>query len=395
MRRNRWISLLLLSLAATACRDTTSPIETPSAATPLLDRAGDASVADYIVVLRESEADVRGTADRLTTFGGAKPKAVWESAIKGFVVELTPAAAEALARHPSVAFVERDQPVSIDATQLNPPSWGLDRIDQRFLPLNAAYNYTRTAWNVHAYIIDTGILPTHVEFGTRVTGGVTYIFDGNGTKDCNGHGTHVAGTVGGRSYGVAKLVNLHPVRVLSCGGSGTVAGVINGVNWVRTHAVKPAVANMSLGGGISAALDSAVNNLYFSGVTVVVAGGNNGALACNTSPARAARAITVGATQSNDFRPAWSNYGTCLDIFAPGVGIKSAWIGSNTASNTISGTSMASPHVAGAAALYLSAFPAATPATVTTALLANATVGVVGNAGVGSPNRLLYTGFIP
>ena len=242
-----------------------------------------------------------------------------------------------------------------------------------------------------AYIIDTGIRSTHSDFGGRATSGYDAI-DGGSADDCNGHGTHVAGTVGGTTYGVAKGVSLVAVRVLDCGGSGTTSGVIAGVNWVTSNhgAGQPAVANMSLGGGASSALDTAVSNSIADGVTYALAAGNSNANACNSSPARTPNAITVGATTSSDARASFSNYGTCVDIFAPGSSITSAWYTSNTATNTISGTSMASPHVAGAAAVYLEANPSATPAQVASALIAAATTGKVTSPGTGSPNRLLY-----
>jgi subtilisin family serine protease len=236
-------------------------------------------------------------------------------------------------------------------------------------------------------VIDTGIMTSHSQFGGRAA--VSYDAVGGNGQDCNGHGTHVAGTIGGSTYGLAKGVKLRAVRVLDCNGSGSNSGVIAGVDWVRTHAVKPAVANMSLGGSASSALDSAVTNAITSGVTFALAAGNSNANACSSSPARVTAAITVGATTSGDARASYSNYGTCLDIFAPGSNITSAWTGGGT--NTISGTSMASPHVAGAAALYLAGNPGASPAAVRDALVNRATTNVVGGAGSGSPNRLLYT----
>ena len=274
-----------------------------------------------------------------------------------------------------------------------PATWGLDRIDQRDLPLNNTYNYNQTGQAVHAYIIDTGMRATHQQFTGRVGNGADFVGDGQGTNDCHGHGTHVAGTTGGTTYGVAKLVTLHAVRVLNCQGSGTNSGVIAGVDWVTANHGSPAVANMSLGGGISTALDSAVNNSVNSGVSYAVAAGNSNANACNSSPARAPAANTVGSTTSTDARSSFSNFGTCLDIFAPGSSITSAWNTSDTATNTISGTSMASPHVAGAIALYLQTNPGASPSTVTNALIANSTLNHVTNAGSGSPNRLLYSLF--
>jgi subtilisin family serine protease len=272
----------------------------------------------------------------------------------------------------------------------------LDRIDQRTLPLNAAYTYSTTASNVHAYIIDTGIRTTHADFGGRATSGFDSI-NGGPAEDCNGHGTHVAGTVGGSKYGVAKNVHLVAVRVLDCQGSGTTAQVVAGIDWVTAHAVKPAVANMSLGGSADPVLDNAVRRSISSGVTYAIAAGN-GVLglfaqnACTQSPARVSEAITVSATDATDSKPSWANVGTCVDVFAPGINITSDWSTSNTATNTISGTSMATPHVTGAAALYLARHPNARPAEVQAAIVGNATSGVVKSPGFGSPNRLLYTG---
>ncbi|GAB3357812.1 hypothetical protein GCM10027452_24150 [Micromonospora halotolerans] len=298
------------------------------------------------------------------------------------------ATARRLAADPAVAYVEQDRVVTTQATQTNPPSWGLDRIDQRSLPLNSSYTYPNTASNVRAYIIDTGIRTTHTDFGGRATWGTNTV-DSNNT-DCNGHGTHVAGTVGGTRYGVAKGVRLIAVKVLNCSGSGSTTGVVSGINWVTSNAVKPAVANMSLGGGVSSSIDNAVTSSVNSGVTYAVAAGNSSANACNSSPARAAAAITVGSTTSSDARSSFSNYGSCVDIFAPGSSIVSAYRTSDTASSTLSGTSMASPHVAGAAALVLGANPSYTPAQVTSYLTTNATTGKVTNPGSGSPNRLLF-----
>jgi serine protease len=292
-----------------------------------------------------------------------------------------------------VRYVEQDSERFVVDDQLNAP-WGLDRIDQRDLPLNRTYSYTTLGAGVHVYVIDTGIRSAHAEFGGRVSGsGYTAIGDGNGTNDCNGHGTHVAGTVGGATYGVAKGVTLHAVRVLNCNGSGTTSGVIAGVNWVTANHTVPAVANMSLGGGASTALDDAVRNSVAVGVTYAIAAGNSSANACNSSPARVSQALTVGSSTNSDTRSSFSNYGTCVDLFAPGSSITSAWYTSNTATNTISGTSMAAPHVAGAAALYLAADPAAAPDRVHAAVVDNATINRLSSIGSGSPNRLLYSHF--
>nr|WP_255783936.1 S8 family peptidase [Lysobacter chinensis] len=325
----------------------------------------------------------RGRASIVTTY---------RNVLRGFVVEADDEALARLLADDRVAYVEEDGYMYVSATQNN-ATWGIDRIDQRDLPLSGTYTYDTTAGNVHAYIIDTGIRATHNDFGGRVGSGYTAINDGNGTNDCHGHGTHVAGTVGSATWGVAKGVSLYPVRVLGCNGSGSNSGVIAGMDWVAQNHTKPAVANMSLGGGASSTTDQAVDRMVNAGVTVVVAAGNDNSNACNYSPARAASAITVGSTTSTDSRSSFSNYGTCLDIFAPGSSITSTWSSSNTATNTISGTSMASPHVAGVAALYLANNPNATPGQVTSAIENSATPNKVGNPGSGSPNLLLYSLF--
>jgi serine protease len=356
----------------------------------------------YIVVLKREFVRVPGENSRnpdATTVAaemanglGLRVNLAFEHALQGFVASANEKQLQRLLEDPRVESVEEDGIVYASATQAS-ATWGLDRSDQRDLPLNSTYVYDATASNVRAYIIDTGILASHVDFGGRVGSGYTAISDGRGSSDCNGHGTHVAGTVGGNTWGVAKGVTLIPVRVLGCNGSGTNSGVIAGIDWVTANHVKPAVANMSLGGGASSAVDTAVNNAVAAGVFVAVAAGNDNANACNYSPARAANAVTVGSTTNTDARSSFSNFGSCLDIFAPGSSITSAWYTSTTATNTISGTSMASPHVAGVAALYLASNASATPATVTTAIIDNSTANKVTGAQTGSPNRLLYSRF--
>lgn len=354
----------------------------------------------YIVVLEDRYADVASIADELVTKHNGKTKHVYDKALKGFAAELSDKDAADLADDFRVKYVEEDSVVSIDATQTG-ATWGLDRIDQRNLPLSTTYTYNVTGAGVKAYIVDTGINTAHNEFGGRAINGYDAVDGSLPAADCNGHGTHVAGTVGGSTYGVAKGVTLVAVRVLDCAGSGSNSGVIAGINFVASdHAAgQPATANMSLGGGISQALDDALNAAINDGVTFCVAAGNgdqfgNPLNACNGSPSRVANAITVSATSSNDTKASWANYGTCVDLFAPGVSITSAWYSSNTATNTISGTSMATPHVAGVAALYLQTNTTASPATVASQLINNSTTGVVISPGTGSPNRLLYELFI-
>ncbi|UNM16366.1 S8 family peptidase [Streptomyces formicae] len=380
--------------AASALPATASAAE--AAPEGVIENAGapGAIAGSYIVTLDESAADAGSKAGKaLAAEYGAKIKKTYNAALNGYAVELSEAQAKKFAADPAVDSVVQNRVFTISGTQPNPPSWGLDRIDQKALPLNQSYTYPDSAGEgVTAYIIDTGVRITHGDFGGRASYGYDAIDDDNTAQDGNGHGTHVAATVAGSSYGVAKKARVVGVRVLNNAGSGTTAQVVAGIDWVTQNAVKPAVANMSLGGGVDTALDTAVRNSIASGVTYAIAAGNDSSNASSTSPARVTEAITVGSTTNTDARSSFSNYGSVLDIFAPGSSITSAWNTSDSATNTISGTSMATPHVAGAAALYLADNRTATPAQVSTALTSAATTGVVGNPGSGSPNRLLYVG---
>jgi subtilisin family serine protease len=377
--------------ALAACTDETPPLAPEAGQAPsLAASAAEAAVKDqYVVVLKKGVSPAG-----LLKATGATPRYVYRSALNGFAAKLNAAQVAALRNNPNVESIEPDGEVTINATQYY-PTWGVDRIDQRSRPLDSYYTYNRTGAGVNLYVLDSGIRTSHSEFGGRASVGYDAIGDGYYGQDCNGHGTHVAGTAGGATYGVAKGVNLISVRVLNCSGSGTWSGVIAGVDWVTANRVGLSVANMSLGGGAYAALDQAVQNSINSGVTYVVAAGNNGANACNYSPARVSAAITVGNTTSTDARSSSSNYGSCLDLFAPGTNITSAWNGSDTQTHTISGTSMSSPHVAGVAAMYLDYNPGALPVDVAYAINDASSKNYVTSAGSYSPNRLLYSGFIP
>jgi serine protease len=326
----------------------------------------------------------------------------YDGVINGALISADTSKIKALSQNPNIKYIEQDQMVSVSpltVSQLsqNNATWGLDRIDQKDLPLNSSYHYDFDGSGVTAYVIDTGILTSHSEFGGRATSGYDFIDNDTDVTDCSGHGTHVAGTIGGSTYGVAKNVNLVGVRVLNCAGSGPNSGVISGINWVKNNASGPSVANMSLGGGISQATDDAVNAAVAAGISFVVAAGNHRVGtddeqdACKISPARAADAITVGSTDRSDIRSSTSNHGTCLDVFAPGTAITSAWHTSSNAINTISGTSMAAPHVAGVAALYLDESPSMTPSQLVTLLKTRASSNKLTDIKVGSPNKLLHS----
>ncbi|MFJ6572874.1 S8 family peptidase [Streptomyces sp. NPDC091292] len=363
----------------------------PAEGTVLAAGSPDAIAGSYLVTLKKSAGLRAATPEAkglISKYGGTVKK-TFGTALNGYAATLSATEARRLAADPAVASVEQNQRVQADATQNNAP-WGLDRIDQAALPLSGTYTYPDSAGSgVTAYVIDTGVRITHTEIAGRAFNGYDAVDGDNVAQDGNGHGTHVATTIAGTTYGVAKSARIVAVRVLDNNGSGTTAGVIAGIDWVTRNHSGPSVANMSLGGGASATLDTAVRNSIASGVTYAVAAGNNGLNASSYSPARVAEAITVGATGSNDAKASWSNFGTSLDLFAPGVSITAGWNTSDTATNTISGTSMATPHVAGAAAVYLAGHTTATPAQVGTALVNGATTGVVTSPGTGSPNRLL------
>jgi subtilisin family serine protease len=391
------LTLCLFALLAASAPGSHSSASPAQRRPKLLTKGAKAIPGQYIVVMNEEAAGPVGkfsmaeqATEVLVSAYGGRVKRVFKYALNGYAAEMTKEEAAALSDDPRVAFVEEDSLMYASTVQTG-ATWGLDRIDERDLPRDGNYVYNWTGSGVRAYIIDTGIRTTHTQFGGRASA-VFDAFGGNG-QDCNGHGTHVAGTVGGSTYGVAKSALLRAVRVLDCNGSGSTSGVISGVDWVTQNHINPAVANMSLGGGASSALDTAVNNSINSGVTYAIAAGNSNTDACTQSPARVAAAITVGSTTSTDARSSFSNFGTCVDIFAPGSSITSSWSTSDTATNTISGTSMATPHVTGAAALYKQANPSASPATIRNALVNNATLNHISNVGTGSPNRLLYTLF--
>ncbi|PWK81173.1 subtilisin family serine protease [Lentzea atacamensis] len=395
-------TLRTLGVAAIAAVGTALLVQPAAAAQPegsvVAENAPNAVQDSYIVVLKDNSmarTEVSGRADGLAARYGGKVGFTYRAAFKGFSATMSAKQAKRLAADPAVLYVEQDRTVQVLADQLNPPSWGLDRVDQADLPLNSKYSYSTGASNVTAYVIDTGINYDHADFGGRASFGFDAFTDGRNGKDCQGHGTHVAGTVGGSTYGVAKNVKLKAVRVLNCQGGGSVSTEAAGVDWVTANAVLPAVANMSLYTGTanepSRVLDDAVRASIRAGVSYVVAAGNFNDDSCKYSPQRVTETINVMASARTDARASFSSYGTCSDLFAPGQDIVSASYSNNTGSATMSGTSMASPHVAGAAALYLADNPSKTPAEVHAAILASATPNKVTNPGANSANLLLRT----
>ncbi|AFD24503.1 S8 family peptidase [Deinococcus gobiensis] len=403
------LGVLALSLALAACGTSTTPMaQTPaqgsapaadSGLAPLRGTDNPSAIAgQYIVVLKEgtqSALSAQSAGGLIGSLGldpqGITVLSVYGQAIEGFAAKLSAQNLEKVRANANVAYVEQDGMMYASATQSS-ATWGLDRIDQRNLPLNGTYVYNKTGSGVKAFIIDTGINTSHTSFGGRAVWGTNTTGDGRNT-DCQGHGTHVAGTVGSSTWGVAKSTSLIAVKVLDCNGSGSNSGVISGINWaLNNKGSATAVANMSLGGPASSAVDDAVNNAGSRGLVMVVAAGNENQDACNVSPARASGSgvITVGATTRSDVRASYSNYGSCVDLFAPGSDITSAWIGSTTATNTISGTSMATPHVAGAVALLLQGNTGISASTARSTVLNNTTNGVVSSEN-GSPDKLLYT----
>ncbi|MBB1253897.1 S8 family peptidase [Streptomyces alkaliterrae] len=357
---------------------------------------------EYIVVLKKKRPeagsgistaeDVRSRARGLAGRYDGSLRRTYSAALQGFSVRMTEAKARRLAADPAVAYVEPDRVEYGDDVQTD-PVWGLDRVDQRDLPLDKRYEYTRTAGNVTAYVVDSGVRIGHQDFEGRASYGYNFVDDNTTASDCHGHGTHVAGTIGGRAHGVAKKVRIVAVKVLNCQNSGTTANVLAGYDWVVRNAKRPAVANVSIGGSPAAAKDAGVRAMVQAGITVAVSAGNKDTDACTQSPAREPSVITVAATARDDRRSTFSNHGSCVDVFAPGTSIVSTGHGSNTATATMSGTSMATPHVTAVAALHLAGDPGATPAKVTDALLGAASRGKVTGPGAGSPNRLVYSGF--
>ncbi|MDI1240565.1 MAG: S8 family serine peptidase [bacterium] len=391
-------ALTFLFTAFTALLLSIAPQSASAQKTAKFRRADKAVPGQYIVVLKQgyidkaaAEPSVRSNSEYLGYVYGGKVKDTFGRAIAGYVSTMSERQALALSSDERVAYVEQDSYTTVENVQSS-AVWGLDRIDQRNAPLDTRYTYATDASNVHAYVIDSGIRTSHASFGGRASSDFDAINDGN--QDCLGHGTHVAGTIGSSTWGVAKNARLHSVRVMGCTSSGTVSALIAGIDWVAANRVTPAVANISItASGTSNALNSSVSALVRAGVTVVTSAGNNGADACDYSPANVASAITVGATGSTDLKPTFSNFGRCVDVWAPGIAITSASNGDDTSSRVMNGTSMSSPHVAGVAALYLAANPSASPATVGQNISDTATIGAITNLDAASPNKMVYSWF--
>lgn len=393
MTRNRRGRLIAGAGLAAAAVVVTTAVAIPAQAAEGTIRLADSDAVvagSYIVVLKDARAAVSTQADNLAAEYGAQVRRTYTAALRGFAVSASEAEAKRLAADDSVAFVQQNQRFTISDTQADPPSWGLDRIDQRDRPLDSSYTYATKGDGVTAYVIDTGVMVDHPTFEGRATSGFDAVDNDDDAADGHGHGTHVAGTIGGAEYGVAKGVSIVGVRVLDDNGSGTTEQVTAGIDWVAQNHSGPSVANMSLGGPVDDVLDAATQGAIDAGVTFAIAAGNSAADASEFSPARVESAITVAASDESDAQANFSNFGSLVDVYAPGVGITSSWNDGGT--NTISGTSMAAPHVAGAAALYLQANPTATPADVAAALTAAATPDKITNPGANTPNRLLYVG---
>jgi subtilisin family serine protease len=381
MRTLRSTALLAAAAALAACADQTPAGAGAPGAAPLMSAASGQGVAgSYVVVLKEG-ADPRSVA----AVAGASPRHVYTAVLNGFAAALNAGQLTALLHNPAVDYVEQAQVGGIAVTQTN-ATWGIDRIDQVNLPLSTTYTYNATGTGVRVYVIDSGLQANHPQFGARASN--VWDYAGGSGADCHGHGTHVGGTIGGTTYGVAKNVYLRGVRVVDCAGNGSTADVIAAMDWVRLNHIKPAVANMSLGYPYSAAVNTAATNMINAGIFTAVASGNENQNACNVSPASASGTLTVNAVDRYNARAGFSNYGGCTDVYAPGVSVTSAWIGSGT--NTISGTSMASPHAAGVGALYKSALGDAASSTIVSWIINQATAGVVTGNPAGTPNRLLY-----